>query len=79
MSDHWLQHFKKVLNIWSIYDEVCWMPSPLLHLDDLPTMAELEDAMSRLKARKAWSLSGILPEIVLCGGSVLIERLLVLC
>jgi len=70
--------FKKVLNIWSMYDESLLDAFPFV-TSDLPTMAELEDAMSRLKARKAWSLSGILPEIVLCGGSVLIERLLVLC
>ena len=72
--------FKKVLNIWSMYDESLLDAFPFV-TSDLPTMAELEDAMSRLKARKAWSLSGILPEMVLCGGSVLlaIERLLVLC
>ena len=40
---------------------------PLLRLDDPPTMAKLEDAMSRLKARKAGGLSGILPELVLYG------------
>ena len=51
---------------------------PLLRLDDPPTMAKLEDAMSRLKARKAGGLSGILPELVLCGSPVLFDRLLVL-
>ena len=49
---------------------------PLLHLDNLPTMTELEDAMARLKTRKAGGLSGILPELVLCGGPVLLDRLL---
>ena len=34
--------------------------------------------MSRLKARKVGDLSGILSEMVLCGGPVLLERLLVL-
>ena len=29
VNDHWSQHFKKVLNIWSIYMmKACWMPSP---------------------------------------------------
>ena len=51
---------------------------PLLHLDDPPTMAELEDTMSRLKARKARGLSGILPELVLYGNPVLLDRLFVL-
>jgi len=47
----------------------------LLHLDDLPAMAELEDAISRLKTRKAGVLSEIFLELVLCGG---LERLFVL-
>ena len=34
--------------------------------------------MSRLRARKAGGLSGILPELVLCGGPVLLDRLLAL-
>ena len=75
VSDRWFQHFEKVLNIQSIYDEnvLDTFPSspPLIHLDDPPTMAELEDAMTRLKARKAGGLSGILPELVLCGKPVL--------
>jgi len=48
----------------------------LLHLDDPLTMALLEDAMSRLKTRKVGGLSEILPELVLCVGPVLLERLL---
>ena len=54
VSDRWFRHFKKVLNIQSICDESVLdaLPSspPVLHLDDPP---ELEDTMSRLKARKA--------------------------
>ena len=42
----------------------------MLHLDDPPTMAELEDAMGRLKARKVGGLSGIFPELVLSGGAM---------
>ena len=41
-------------------------------------MAEHEDSIFRLKARKAEGLSGILSEMVLCGGPVLLESLLVL-
>jgi len=37
-------------------------------------MAELEEALFRLKTRK---MGGILPKLVLCGGPVLLERLLV--
>ena len=45
----------------------------MLRLDDPRTMAELEDAMSRLKARKAGGFSGIRPELVLCGSPVLLD------
>jgi len=51
---------------------------PLLNLDDPSTMAEHDHSISRLKAGKVEGLSGILPEMVLCGGPVLLERLLVL-
>ena len=38
VNDRWLQHFKKDLDIWSIYDESLLdaFPTlpPLLHLDD---------------------------------------------
>ena len=82
MSNRWLQHFKKVLNSRSIYDKSVLdaFPTspPLLHLDDPPTITELEDAMSRLKIRKADGLPGILPELVLYGGPVSLRRLLVL-
>jgi len=61
VSDRWFQHFKKVLNIRSIYDKsvLDTFPTspPLLHLGDPPTMAELKDAMSRLKTRKTGGLS----------------------
>ena len=64
-----------MLNIQSIYDEdvIAAMPTlpPLLHLDDPPTMEELEVALSQLKVRKAGGLSGILPELILFGGAVL--------
>ena len=50
----------------------------MLHLDDSSTMAEHEDSIFRLKARNAEGLSGILSKMVLCGGPVLLESLLVL-
>ena len=80
--DCWYQHFKKVLNVRSIYDDevVAAMPAlePMVHLDDPPTMEELKTALSRLKVRKAGGLSGILPETILCGGPALHSRLLTL-
>ena len=75
----WFQHFKKVLNVRSIYDSSvldAWPVSPsLFRLDDPPTMAKLEAAMSRLKKRKAGGMSGILLELVICSSPVLLDRL----
>ena len=51
---------------------------PMLHLDDPPMMKELKTALSRLKARKPGGLSGILPEMILCGGPAFDSRLLTL-
>ena len=77
----WL-HFKKVLNVQSIYDNevVAVIPAlePMLHLDNPPIMEELKTALSCLKVRKAGGLSGILPEMILCGGPALHSRLLTL-
>ena len=41
-------------------------------------MEKLEIALSRFKPRKAGGLSGILPELILCGGPVLHDKLLTL-
>ena len=54
--EHWYQHFRKVLNVQSIYDEeviaAMLVLEPVLHLDNPPFMEELEAALSRLKPRK---------------------------
>ena len=49
-------------------------PDP--EFDDPPSMEELELALSQLKRRKAGGRTGILPELLLCGGSALRSRLL---
>ena len=46
-----------------------------MYLDDPPTMEKLETALSRLKVRKA---GGLYPEMILCVGPVLCNRLLTL-
>ena len=78
----WYQPFRKVLNVQSIYDDevIAAMPAlePMLHLDNHPSMEKLEAASSRLKPRKAGGLSGILPELILCGGPILCVKLLTL-
>ena len=80
--EHWYQHFRKVLNVQSIYDDefiaAMSVLEPMLHLDNPPSMEELETTLSRLKPRKAGGLSGILPELILCGSPILCNKLLTL-
>ena len=74
----------KILNIPSEYrgeyrDEVIDdMPSLSTRwdLNDPPTAEELETALGKLKRGKAGGRSGILPEMILCGGAELWDRLL---
>ena len=47
-------------------------------LDDLPSSAELVAAKAKMKWGKAGGRTGILPELILCGGPQLHHRLLVL-
>ena len=50
--------------------------SPILELDSPPSEEELAQALSKLKKRKAGGKSGILPELILCGGPELWSRIL---
>ena len=76
----WYQHFSNLLNQQSNFDEevIQRMPTvpPYHEFDRPPSMEELEVALSRLKKRKAGGKTGILPELLLCGGPVLRGRLL---
>ena len=80
VTRRWSQHFLKVLNIPSEYREqvINDMPSlpPILELDSPPTDEELSEALSKLKNRKAGGKSGILPELIHCGGCELEDRIL---
>ena len=80
--ERWHQHFKKLLNVKSVFNvEVINAMAVLplrLDLDYPPTMEELDVALSKLKKNKAGGLSGILPELVLFGGPALWDRLLLL-
>ena len=74
------QHFQKVLNIPSEYreqviDDIPLLP-PLLELDSPPTGEELTEALFKLKNRKAGGKSGIIPELIHCGGCDLEDRIL---
>ena len=54
------------------------MPGHPIHreLDDPPTCEELRMALSKLKKGKAGGKSGILPELLVCGGTEMHDRLL---
>ena len=80
VMERWHQHFSNLLNRQSTFnnDVIQRMPmqSPCLDLDEPPTEEELENALSKMKKRKAGGKTGILPELVLFGGATLLDRLL---
>lgn len=51
---------------------------PFAELDAAPSEEELVSALSKLKKGKAGGMTGILPELVSCGGAQLLDRLLLL-
>ena len=69
-----------MLNILNEYrdDVIDNMPvlTPILELDSPPSEEELSQALSSFKKRKAEGKSGILPELILCGGPELWSRTL---
>ena len=80
VRQRWYQHFSRILNVASKYcqeviDETPRHP-PHLELDSPPTLAELESALRKLKQGKAGGKTGILPELLLCGGAEVLDRLL---
>ena len=47
-----------------------------LEMDDPPTCEELRIALSKLRKSKAGGKTGILPELLVCGGMEMHDRLL---
>ena len=77
VRQQWHQHFSRILNVTSEYcqeviDETPRRP-PRLEFDGLE---ELLTALSKLKQGKAGGKTGILSELLLCGGPELQDRLL---
>lgn len=70
----------KLLNHQSEFDEEVNQQmqemTPCHDLDEPPTEEELEAALSKLKRHKAGGTTGSRPELVLCGGAALQNRLL---
>ena len=78
----WHQSFSRLLNVESVFsEEVLESITALPHfaeLDTTPSEEELVRVLSKLKSGKAGGKTGILPELVSCGGVHLFKRLLVL-
>ena len=76
----WVEHFTKVLNVTSQYQQelVDEVPSldEITTLDVPPSQEELINAMTKLKQGKAGGKTGILPELLINGGPLLFNRLL---
>jgi hypothetical protein len=80
ISSRWHRHLTTILNVASQFSEetiASLEPRPTLwDLDEPPTEEEFQTAMDRLKTGKAAGMTGILPEMIVCGGHELWDRLL---
>ena len=76
----WHQHFNRLLTVVSMFSEevleTITASLPFAELDTAPSEEKLVSALSKLKSGKAGDKTGILPELVSCGGVHLFERLL---
>ena len=79
LSERWREHFIKVLNVETDFDEATVRELDASNiredLDRYPEYEEIKKAISRLKRGKAGGESGILPELVLDGGQALHSKL----
>ena len=77
--DRWVEHYSELYSQQNhvTQDAIDAIQSfPLMaELDDIPTLAELKEAIERLPIAKAPGEDGIPPEIIKCGSSVLLEHL----
>ena len=79
LSERWREHFIKVLNIETEFDEATVRNVDASNiredLDRLPEYEEISKAIFKLKRGKARGESGMLPELVLDGGQALHNKL----
>jgi len=79
VSARWRHHFLIVLNVHSSIQEEAVnsvMRLPVRdHLDDVPSCEEVQLAIDHLKNCKAAGKSGLLLELLICTGSVIVEKL----
>ena len=73
----WHQHFNRLFNVESVFSEEVLESitalQPFAELDTAPSEEELVSALSKLKSCKVGGKTGILPELVNCGGIHLFE------
>lgn len=79
LKSRWYRHFRKVLNTPSQCQEEAIANLPSLpvqwDLDSPPIAEEFESVVSKSKRGKAGGRTGVLPELILCGGVELWDRL----
>jgi len=75
----WQHHFLNVLNVPSNFQEDVVNSMMQLsvrdHLDGVPSCRKVQSALGHLKCCKAAGESDILPELLFCGGSIIIDKL----
>jgi hypothetical protein len=77
--DRWVEHYSELYSqqnhiTQDALDATQSLPL-MAELDDVPTLAELKEAIERLPVAKAPGQDGIPPEIIKCGSNVLLEHL----
>ena len=80
IAARWQRHFDTVFNVATNFDaEVIGRVPQAEVRDDLdtpPTLSELQTALKRMKCGKAEGSTGVLPEMIICGGEDLHRYLL---
>jgi len=76
----WVEHFQSVLNQKSVFDSQVLSEIPqwntATHLDDTPTVEEIQHALQHMSSAKAPGVDGIPAEVLKHGGSSLLSHLM---
>jgi len=75
----WVEHFQSVLNQKSVFDSQVLSEIPqwntATHLDDTPTLEEIQHALQQMSSGKTPGVDGIPAEVLKHGGSSLLSHL----
>jgi len=76
----WVEHFQSVLNQKSVFDSQVLSEMPqwntTTHLDDTPTVEEIQHALQQMSSAKTPGVDGIPAEVLKHGGSSLLSHLM---